>query len=54
MPFTVDSSTGDVPLEVQLVPDMAAARAEENPTREQLEKLKRGVRPHEVFTEDDG
>lgn len=52
--FTVDSTTGDVPFEIQLVHDWKAQEEEENPTKEQLEKLKRGVRPHDVFGGDGG
>lgn len=49
--FSVPEGYGTraVPLEIELTADPAAAAAELNPTKEQLERLKRGERPSEVF-----
>jgi len=52
--LTVESRSGDVELAIALIHDPAAQKAEENPTAEQMKKLKAGLRPHEVFTGKDG
>lgn len=50
--LSVPPGETDVPLDVLLIVDPAAAEQELNPTAEQFERLKRGERPTEVFGRD--
>lgn len=54
--LSVPTTTGDVPLDIVMVQDPLALERELHPTKEQLERLKMGERPSDVFTdpEDDG
>ncbi|MFH0943655.1 MAG: carboxypeptidase-like regulatory domain-containing protein [Planctomycetota bacterium] len=52
--LSVPTATGDVPLNIVMVEDPLALERELHPTPEQLDRLKLGERPSDVFTDPDG